>query len=79
MDGKVLSVWERVVESVKGEEMSHSRTAVRTPDAWRVLMKAEASGEEAPERDMKMRCLAPWVVSQLAMLRPRPPRPPARR
>jgi len=49
------------------------------PDVLRLAMKDEADDDVAPERDKKIRFRAPWATSHWDILRPRPPRPPARR
>lgn len=77
--GRDFRVLESVLERVRASDMSHCRTAVRMPAASSSVMKVDASEEEAPEREMKIRFLAPRAVSQREMLRPRPPSPPARR
>lgn len=60
-------------------EMSVFRMARWIPLVWREETNVCAEAETAPLREIKIRCRAPWVTSHWAMLRPRPPRPPARR
>ena len=73
----VISHCARAFETDWGHETSHFGVATLTPQSLNSMSSLQAVSDCGPDRESRIRFLAPFFAIQRAAHRPSPPRPPA--